>query len=123
MLRCTPDAGVKIQGSPSQAIGLSVVRNNPVHNAKDMPSAAPATMRAAALNSPEANAEFCNNSITTSKYTLLSFVPLSLFEQCVALLLGRCGLRSLRLPARMPPPPSRPPSPLHPHTLPLKLPG
>ncbi len=44
-------------------------------------AAAEQVPRVARCNEPEANAKFCDNGITTSKYTLLSFVPLSLFEQ------------------------------------------
>ncbi|EIW54583.1 phospholipid-translocating P-type ATPase [Trametes versicolor FP-101664 SS1] len=37
--------------------------------------------RVIALNNPEANAEFCNNYVSTSKYNLASFVPKFLLEQ------------------------------------------
>lgn len=40
--------------------------------------------RTAHVNDAHANAGFCDNSVSTSKYTAWSFVPHSLFEQCVA---------------------------------------
>ena len=38
-------------------------------------------LRTAGLNDAHRNKEFCDNSISTGKFSLLSFVPLSLFEQ------------------------------------------
>ncbi|KAI0629096.1 phospholipid-translocating P-type ATPase [Trametes polyzona] len=37
--------------------------------------------RVIALNNPDANSDFCNNYVSTSKYNLATFVPKFLFEQ------------------------------------------
>ena len=38
--------------------------------------------RSIALNNPDANSDFCNNYVSTSKYNLATFVPKFLFGAC-----------------------------------------
>lgn len=87
---------------PLSTIGIAsaTVVSNPAHtshtaasaNHPKMPSSSSgaaaaagdgAGLRACELNDAPANAGFVSNIITTGKYTLLSFVPVSLFAQCV----------------------------------------
>jgi hypothetical protein len=47
------------------------------------PDAGQVESRTSFLNDGVKNKDFCDNTIGTGKYSMLSFLPLSLFEQCV----------------------------------------
>ncbi len=68
--------------------------------------------RVIALNNPEANAEFCNNYVSTSKYNLASFVPKFLLGASPVSCARRSHLPAATFLARAPSPASALVSPL-----------
>ena len=47
----------------------------------DVPKKDVAVQRSILISDKDTRAKFCDNHISTGKYSLLSFVPVSLFEQ------------------------------------------